>query len=85
MIKERSSSIHSDDQRWCIRSASLSARALPHHLPDKIGVYNISKNHVFTERHPYADSYYYLLLYTEGETEATISISTTGNSCSNHN
>ena len=78
-IREKSSSIRLKDGRWCIQSTALNARALPHYS-DELGVHNITEGYLFTERHPYTDSYYYILLYTEGETDATITITTKGNS-----
>ncbi|RXG61843.1 Transmembrane protein 8B [Armadillidium vulgare] len=79
-IREKFSSINDgvDGPRWCIRSASLSARALPEHKPDLLGIANISEGlgHTFIEKHPYSDSYYYLLVFTEGETDLTVTIKT---------
>lgn len=81
-IREKFSSINDgvDGPRWCIRSASLSARALPEHKPDILGIANISEGlgHTFIEKHPYSDSYYYLLVFTEGETDLTVTIKTKG-------
>ena len=65
--------------RWCLKYVGLRARALPPY-DSHGGVYNISSGsgYNFIEKHPFTDSYYYLLLYTEGETDVTITITTKG-------
>ena len=66
--------------RWCLKSVGLRARALPPSDPET-GIVNMTEGngHLFNEMHPFTDSYYYLLLYTEGQTDITIKISTKGN------
>lgn len=67
---------------WCVRSLALSARSLPAYKPDNSEVANITEGngYVFRETRPYADSYYYLLVATEGETRLDITIHTKGTS-----
>lgn len=65
--------------RWCVRSLALQARSLPIYTPES-GVANITQGegHVFKEKRPYADAYYYILVDTEGETGLDITIETRG-------
>ncbi|CAL4153422.1 unnamed protein product [Meganyctiphanes norvegica] len=73
--------------RWCANSIVLEARSLPLIPLGQSSNPNNSNNsvitniteagrHVFYERHPYADGYYYLLVNTEGETLLDVTITT---------
>ncbi|KAK3885702.1 hypothetical protein Pcinc_010089 [Petrolisthes cinctipes] len=72
---------------WCVRSLTLSARSLPAYNPDNPEVANITEGtgHVFRETRPYADSYYYLLVASEGETRLDITIHTKECTTSSYN
>ncbi|KAG0729783.1 hypothetical protein GWK47_029632 [Chionoecetes opilio] len=66
-------------QRWCVMSLYLEARSLPLYNPSA-GVSNLTQGggHVFVEKRPFTDAYYYLLVDTEGETSLDITILTKG-------